>query len=821
MDVNRTSCAYDLEVAIFYGKSELTGTHPKCSIDYMLFFILHKRPGNPLARFSPGTNRRQKMAGARQQSLVNAVVFASVKVNLMAGCLCVFTVAVVRATPTNAQTAPVSSLIATNKTSAPSPPAQSAAAAGTNSTVALPSITVLGDLDLKRDQIAPDLGAVTYTLGQNQIKTTSQGENSSFQQLVLHAPGVVQDEFGEEHVRGDHGDIQYRINGVLLPESLNGFAQEIDPHMINSVTLMTGTLPAQFGDRTAGIFDVTTKSGAQLNGDSVSLYGGSYDTIHPSGSFGGTTSNLDYFVTVSYLHSDLGIDNPMDNADPLHDITDQEKAFGYFSCLLNDFSRVTLLTSASYADFQIPNTAGLSPSYVLTNNTTADSSTINENQNEQNYYAVLAYQISQGDFSSQVSAFTRYADIRFSPDPVQDLLFDGSAASIKNSDFANGGQIDAEYTLNGSHTLRAGALATYDIETLDTSSSVFPSTDQFSPSGVDEQLPTSKPGQSSDTPETIVANSGNNGLTSGVYLQDEWNLTDHLTLNYGLRYDRFDVSFDHEDQISPRANIVWQINNTTTAHIGYARYFMPPTLQYIPPSYVEAFEHTTDAPFNDEDDPQKVERDHYFDAGISRQITKAWQVNADSFCKVARNLLDDGQFGTAVILNNFNYSSGLVYGTELSSTYKRGPFSAYGNFSYVQTEAKGIVSEENEFPNNELSYLTANSIQLDHQGKFTGSGGVSCVLLKNTLLHTDFLYGNGLRAGFANLEKLPSYWTFNAGIEYVWPLHNSVIKELRFRFDCLNLFNETAEIRNGTGIGIAAAAYGPCRSYYGGITAVF
>jgi outer membrane receptor protein involved in Fe transport len=695
-------------------------------------------------------------------------------------------------------------------------------ATNTNSTATLPSMTVIGDLDLKRDQIAPDLGAVTYTLGQNQIKTTSQGENSSFQQLVLHAPGVVQDEFGEEHVRGDHGDIQYRINGVLLPESLNGFAQEIDPHMINSVTLMTGTLPAQFGDRTAGIFDVTTKSGAQLNNDDVSLYGGSYETIHPSASVGGTTGKLDYFVTASYLHSNLGIDNPMDNSDPLHDTTDQEKAFGYFSYLLNDFSRVTLLTSASYGNFEIPNTAGLSPSYVdSTSDETPDSSSINENQNEQNYYAVLSYQISQGDFSSQVSAFTRYDGIRFSPDPVQDLIFNGNAASIKNSDFANGGQIDAAYNLSDSHTLRAGALATYDIETLDTSSSVFPSSDQFSPSGVDEELPTSRPTQSSTIPETIVADSGNSGLTSGVYLQDEWHLTDHFTLNYGLRYDRFDVSFDHEDQVSPRANLVWQINEATTAHIGYARYFMPPTLQYIPSSYVKDFEYTTDAPFNDQDDPQKVERDHYFDAGISRQITKAWQVNADSYCKLAKNLLDDGQFGTAVILNNFNYSSGLVYGAELSSTYKRGPFSAYGNFSYVQTEAKDINSEENEFPNNELSYLTTNSFQLDHQGKFTGSGGVSYIFMKNTLLHSDFLYGNGLRAGFANFDKLPAYWTFNAGIEYVWPLHRAGISELRFRFDCLNLFNETAEIRNGTGIGIASAAYGPCRSYYGGITAVF
>jgi hypothetical protein len=143
-------------------------------------------------------------------------------------------------------------------------------------------------------------------------------------------------------------------------------------------------------------------------------------------------------------------------------------------------------------------------------------------------------------------------------------------------------------------------------------------------------------------------------LKSGIYLQEEWHLNDHLTLNYGLRYDCFDVSSDHEDQVSPRVNLVWQINDATSAHIGYARYFQPPTLQYVPPSFIKAFEYTTDAPFNEKDDPQKVERDHYFDAGISREITPAWQVTVDSFCKLAKNLLDDGQFGSAVILNNFN-----------------------------------------------------------------------------------------------------------------------------------------------------------------------
>jgi outer membrane receptor protein involved in Fe transport len=363
-------------------------------------------------------------------------------------------------------------------------------------------------------------------------------------------------------------------------------------------------------------------------------------------------------------------------------------------------------------------------------------------------------------------------------------------------------------------------LATYDIEQLDTTSAVFPSISQFAPSPSGQDLPGPTP-QSSTTPFTITSNGGNSGLTSGFYLQDSWQLNDKLILNYGVRYDRFDVSFDHEDQISPRINLVWLIDDATTAHVGYARYFMPPTLQYVSPSTVRAFEYTTDAPFNERDDPPKAERDHYFDAGLSRQITPPWQVTVDTFCKLAKNLQDDGQFGSAVILNNFNYTSGTVYGAELSSTYKQGPFSAYANFSYVQTYAKNIDSVENEFPNNELAYLSTNSAQLDHQGRYTGSGGVSYTFLKDTRFYSDLLYGSGLRAGFANLEELPAYWTGNVGVEHTWHLHSAGISQIKLRFDCLNILDKVYEIRDGTGLGIAAPAYGPRRAFYVGVTLVF
>jgi outer membrane receptor protein involved in Fe transport len=703
------------------------------------------------------------------------------------------------------------------------------AGVGTNSPTKLATVVVTADLDAAREEIAPSLGAVTYTIGANQIQSMGQGENSSFQQVLLHAPGVVQEEFGEIHVRGDHGDVQYRVNGVLLPESLNGFGQEIDTHLIHSVTLITGTMPAQFGDRTAGIIDVTTKTGMQLNGAELSLYGGSYDTFNPSIEWGGTTSNLDYFVAASYLHDNHGIDNTTASPNPLHDVTDQEKVFGYFSHHFDQTSRLTLLLSSSDAGFQIPDTAGVAPIYQLANSATADSAAANNYQTEQNYYAVVSYQKIAGHFLSQVSILTRYTDIHFTPDPVQGLLLAGNAARVDNSDLANGLQADASYELGDNHTLRAGMLATYDLEKLDTKSALFPSSSQFTASPTTEIIPVlggpaplpGNPPQSSTTPYTITANGGNSGLTAGLYLQDEWRLTDHLTLNYGARYDIFDVSFDNEWQISPRANLVWEINNATTAHLGYARYFMPPTLQYVHPSTVKEFEYTTDAPFNSRDDPPKVERDNYFDMGLSRSITPAWQITGDTFCKLAKNLLDDGQFGSAVILDNFNYSSGTVYGAELGSTYKHGPFSAYGNYSYVQTWVRDIDSVENEFPNNELAYLTTNHMQLDHQGRFTGSGGVAYDFLKNLRAHMDFLYGSGLRAGFANLNELRPYCPVNLGLEYGWKMRAVGIRELKLRFDCLNVLDESYELRNGTGVGIAAPAWGPRRAFYGGLTAYF
>src|SRR5208283_4258301 len=172
-----------------------------------------------------------------------------------------------------------------------------ASATSTNVTQ-LGNITVIGKLNQARDQIIPNLGATAHSFSAEQIQALSQGANAPFNEVILRAPGVAQDSAvnGDLHVRGEHANLQYRINDVLLPEGITGFGLELDPRFVENMQLITGSLPAAYGFRTAGVVDIHTKTGAFENGGAAEMYGGSYDTIRPSFEYAGSQGKWNYFV---------------------------------------------------------------------------------------------------------------------------------------------------------------------------------------------------------------------------------------------------------------------------------------------------------------------------------------------------------------------------------------------------------------------------------------------------------------------------------------------------------------------------------------------
>lgn len=486
---------------------------------------------------------------------------------------------------------------------------------------------VSSELDRAREQIVPQLGATSYLMDAAQIQNLAQGENAPFNQLLLRAPGVAQDSAvnGDLHVRGEHANLQYRINDVLLPEGISGFGLELDSHFVDTMQLVTGSLPAQYGFRTAGIVDIHTKSGYAGEDGEASIYAGSFGTFRPSFESSGGNGKLTYFANLSYEHNDLGIENPTPSLAAVHDRSDQTKAFAYISDLLDKTSRLSLLVGTSVSQYQVPDTpglsAGLSPGgEPWLPDTKFDSRNLDENQREQNGYVVAAYQKSSDALNLQFSAFARQSRVTFDPDLIGDLFFNGVASQVGRRLDSIGVEADGSDDIGAQHTLRGGFTVLNESVRENAATTVFALDDAGNPSGA---------------PFAVVDDGNLRGLFAGFYLQDEWKLTSRVTVNYGARFDVFRSSFDDESQLSPRINVVYELNPGTTLHAGYARYFTPPPVENVPKNTVAQFDGTSNASSVALNDSVKAERANYFDIGISQKITEGFRMGLDGYYKVS------------------------------------------------------------------------------------------------------------------------------------------------------------------------------------------
>jgi outer membrane receptor protein involved in Fe transport len=708
--------------------------------------------------------------------------------------------------------APPATAPSAETTAPPAPSAPPAAEPAANETQ-LPEISIYGHLDQARNQILPSLGATSYSINEAQIDQLPQGANAAMNQVLLRAPGVAEDSFGGLHVRGEHANLQYRINGVIIPEGITLFGQELDARFVDSMSLITGSLPAEYGYRTAGIVDIHTKSGIIEPGGEVGVQVGSYNTFRPFFEYGGSDGRVTYFLDGSYDQNSIGIENPTDTQGAIHDNTEQYKFFSYLSYILDDSSRISLALSAAHEDFQIPDSPGLPPGVQPNGNPwlpgVFNSHDLDENQYEQNYYAILSYQKTFGDLNYQISGFGRYSGAHFVPDGTGDLFFNGVASDVNRMLTSGGLQGDASYKLNDQHTLRGGVMVVDELLTSDTTTTVFP---------VDAA------GNETGPAFPITDNNHSQALYAGTYLQDEWKLTPKLTLNYGGRFDVFNSSFDNEYQFSPRVNTIYKATDATTFHAGHARYFTPPPLENVPTSGVTIFNGTSNASPVTLDSPVRAESADYFDAGVTHKFLPGLQGGVDGYYKIAHEQIDDGLFGQTLIPSAFNYEKGRVCGLEFTGSYTEGGLSTYANLAL--SKAQGQNWDSAQFLHNaaDLAYVSNHWIYLDHDQTVTASAGASYTWKKTfggeTMVYTDLLFGTGLRADFVeangdvipNGAHVPSYYSANVGVQQKFKVRDK--QYVKVRFDVVNVTDNSYELRNGTGVGVNAPQYGMRRGFY-------
>jgi hypothetical protein len=666
-------------------------------------------------------------------------------------------------------------------------------------------------LNEARLQIETQTGASTYTIDSHAIVAQPGGGNQTLNQVLLQAPGVVQDSFGQLHVRGDHNGLQYRLNGVILPEGISVFSQTLSPRLISSVSLITGALPAEYGLRTAGIIDLTSNSGLLQPGGYVSLYGGSFGTIQPSFEYGGSSGSFSYYATGDYKQSDLGIESPDGSAVPLHDHTQQIHGFGYLEKILDENNRLSLILGISDGKYQIPNQRGLQPTLGLNVNGVTEflSDNLDENQRELAEYGILSWQHAAGALDFETSFAVRYTSLHFTPDWLGDLLYNGIAQDAFKDNTSISWQTDVAYKLSPTHTVRTGFYLQHDSSESITTSQVLP----VNAAGMQTCL---VPPPSPCVPLTIPDNGKQAQQIQSAYLQDEWQVWAPFTLNYGVRFDHYSA-YSHSSLWQPRINFVWQLGSGTTVHGGYSRYLVPPPFELVSATDLSKFNGTTAAPAIPQDTPPFAERQNYYDLGVQQRLLEnSLTLGVDSFYRQAQHLIDEGQFGAPIILTPFNYRWGLIGGVEFTANYSISNFSAYGNLSFQAAHGKRWESAEFNFSPADFAYVYDNYIHLDHEGRVAASGGVS-YLWQATRFSADFIFGTGLRASlvYPNDSHVPSYTVVNLGASRDFHLRGSSV--ITARFDVTNVADKVYQIRSGTGVGVFAPQYGMRRGFFGGL----
>ena len=671
----------------------------------------------------------------------------------------------------------------------------------------LPTSAQVGEAsaEAQRDRLLPKTGASVAKLIKKNIDSLPAGDNTPFDRVVLQLPGVTQDSAGsgDFHIRNEHANVQYRINGVFLPEGVSGFSQVLSTSFIGSLALIDGALPAQYGLRTAGIIDIASRNGAENPGGTVGVFGGSHGTIIPTIDYSGTYERWDYFFTGRYETSNLGVENPLPAHEAEHDRTRQGRYFAYASGLIEDGSRLTFMSGATIAKYQIPNTPGLPTAFTAFGTTDFDSTLLNENQVERSIFNVLAWQKSFGAIDSQVSYFQRYSTLHFVPDTLGDLVFNGVASDVTRTSLINGIQNDNAIRQSERNTIRFGF--TGNVERAQSLNS-------------NVVLPTDADGNAFDAPSSISDAERKTGYVAGVYLQDEFRLTPQVTVNAGLRFD-YMHQYVEANQLSPRLGVDYKPFDGTIFHAGYARYFTPPELALSAPSPTGLYANTTLAPDQDLSNPVKPERSHYFDVGVTQRVLPGLDLGVDGYYKIAKNLLDDGQFGQALVLTAFNYDHAYNEGVEFKANYANGGFRAYGNVAVAKQEAKQVSSNQYLFGADEIAYISNNYIFTDHAQIVTVSGGGSYRFGHSTI-SADVIYGSGLRDGFANTGTVSPYATLNVGATHDFVLVPGG-KPTTLQFTIVNLLDHSYQIRDGSGIGVFAAQYGQRRGFFAGLSQRF
>ena len=160
--------------------------------------------------------------------------------------------------------------------------------------------------------IKPNSSSETYSISRKDIEALPRGNNLALQDALLTIPGAAYGSLKQVHIRQDHANLQFRIDGVPIPDTITSqFSDLLSPRVWERADIILGGMEAQYGNRTAAVIDITSKSGTKPGFGSIGVFGGSNETVLPSFEYGGTVGErFRFYVMNNYQTTNRAIDPP-------------------------------------------------------------------------------------------------------------------------------------------------------------------------------------------------------------------------------------------------------------------------------------------------------------------------------------------------------------------------------------------------------------------------------------------------------------------------------------------------------------------------------